>query len=241
MGLFKKPSIRKDLTPSCTAVIAAGGTSSRMGGEDKLFCTLGGKPVILRTVEAFQSCENIDNIIIVTRPDSLEKISDLCSENGMTKVRAVVSGGDTRQKSVMAGLAALPRESALVAIHDGARPLVTEEIIRQAIIKATKYSAAAPAVKVTDTVKSVKDGVAGAAPDRESLRLVQTPQVFRREIILAALESAKAKGKEYTDETGAVEAIGGTVYLTEGSPRNLKITTPTDLLVAEAFLKEGGQ
>lgn len=238
MAFFKKKSIRKTLTPFCTAIIAAAGSSSRMGGEDKLFCDLAGSPVILRTLLAFQSSEYIDEIIVVTREESIVQIADICAENGINKVSKIIKGGDTRLDSVLHGVLEASPEAKLIAVHDGARPLVTGDVIKEAVIKAVKYTAAAPAIAVKDTVKEAKDYFAVSTPDRSKLRAVQTPQCFAAPVLRAALENAKRKGLQVTDDASAVEAMGGNVFLSAGSEENIKITTPFDLKVAEAIIKE---
>lgn len=237
MALFRKKSIRKTLTPFCTAIIAAAGSSSRMGGEDKLFCELCGCPVILRTLRAFQNSEYVDEMIVVTREENIVKIADLCAENGIDKATKIIKGGETRQKSVLLGVIEASAEARLIAVHDGARPLVTENVIKEAVIKALKYTAAAPAIPLKDTVKEVKGGFAAGTPDRSKLRAVQTPQCFAAEVLRAALENAERKGVQVTDDASAVEAMGGNVFLSEGSEENIKITTPVDLLFAEAIIR----
>lgn len=239
--LFSKYRLRKTLTPYCAAVIAAAGSSQRMGGEDKLFCELMGEPVLLRTLRAFQDSECVDEIIVVTREESVEAVARLCVSGGITKATKILKGGKTRLESVLAGVTQAPKKARLIAVQDGARPLVTGDIIKEAVIKAVKYGAAAPAVELSDTVKEVKDRFAASTPERSSLRAVQTPQVFNADILRGALESAVKNGLEVTDDASAVEAIGGSVYLTVGSRENIKITTPTDLAVAEAILRGRAQ
>ena len=241
MALFKKKSLRKTLTPYCTAIIAAAGSSSRMGGADKLFADLAGSPVILHTLRAFQASEYIDEIIVVTREESIVKIADLCAENGIEKATKILRGGETRQDSVLIGLGEASPEAKLIAIQDGARPLVTGEIIKETVLKALKYTAAVPCVEIKDTVKEEKDSFVAATVPRAKLRAVQTPQCFAAEVIRAALENAKRKGLELTDDASAVEAMGGNVCLVKGSEENIKITTPVDLLFAEAILRGRGE
>ena len=137
----------------------------------------------------------------------------------------------------MAGLAAVSDKAQLVAVHDGARPLVTDEVIRAAVIKAKKFAAAAPAVRVKDTIKISTDGAVDATPDRSTLYAVQTPQVFDRDLLAAALQNAKAQGIAVTDDCSAVEALGMPVQLTDGDEENLKITTPLDLELAALILR----
>ena len=213
--------------PSCAAVIVAAGSSARMGGTDKILAELGGLPVLSRTLRVFDDH--------VAREDQLPKISRVCSP--YHKVRIVVPGGNSRQESVMHGLEAVPEGTELVAVHDGARPLVSPEVITKAILKAAKFGAAAPAIPVKDTIKVSKSGGVDETPDRKTLFAVQTPQVFDLELLRGALQNAKEKGLSLTDDCSAVEALGMTVLLTDGSEENLKITTPLELEIAELILK----
>ena len=221
--------------PSCAAVIVAAGSSARMGGTDKLLAELGGLPVLSRTLRVFDDHEMIDTIIVVAREDRMPKISRVCSP--YRKVRIVVPGGESRQESVMHGLKAVPEGTELVAVHDGARPLVPPEVITKAILKAAKFGAAAPAIPVKDTIKVSKTGGVDETPDRSTLFAVQTPQVFFTAQITQALQAAIAKGIALTDDCSAMEAAGKPVRLTAGSEENLKITVPSDLALAEAILK----
>ena len=217
--------------PSCAAVIVAAGSSARMGGTDKILAELGGLPVLSRTLRAFDDHDMVDTIIVVAREEQMPKISRVCSP--YHKVRIVVPGGNSRQESVMHGLEAVPEETELVAVHDGARPLVSPEVITKVILKAAKFGAAAPAIPVKDTIKVGVD----ETPDRKTLFAVQTPQVFDTALLLGALQNAKQKGLTLTDDCSAVEALGMMVLLTDGSEENLKITTPLDLEIAELILK----
>ena len=234
--LRKARQVKNKLShPSCAAVIVAAGSASRMGGVNKILAELGGLPVLSRTLRVFDDHDMIDTIVVVAREDQLAKISRVSSP--YHKVRIVVPGGDTRQDSVMNGLKAVPEGTELVAVHDGARPLVTPEVITKAILKAAKFGAAAPAIPVKDTIKVSKNGGVDATPDRKTLFAVQTPQVFDLALLLGALQSAKEKKTALTDDCSAVEALGMTVMLTDGDEENLKITTPLDLELAELILK----
>ena len=220
----------------CGAVIVAAGSASRMGGIDKVMAELGGEPMIRRTVRAFQECDAIREIVIVTREDLIQPISGLCSEYG--KVKAVVVGGSSRQESVWLGLNALSKQVKLAAIQDGARPLVTWQVIDRVVRAADTYGAAAPAIPVKDTVKAVQGGVVLATPDRSTLRAVQTPQVFDFDLLRAALVKAREDGAAVTDDCSAVERLEATVKIVEGDERNIKVTTPLDLKLAEMLLEE---
>ena len=223
-------------TQYCGAVIVAAGSASRMGGIDKVMAPLGGEPMILRTVRAFETCEAVKEIVIVTREDLMGPIAELCS--GFTKIRSVVQGGSSRQESVKLGLLAFSKEVRLAAVHDGARPLVSGELIDKVIRAAHSYGAAAPAIPVKDTIKVFEGGFIAATPDRSTLRAVQTPQVIDRDLLLGALEKAEQEGTALTDDCSAVEHIGMRVRLVEGEERNLKVTTPLDLKIAELLLEE---
>ena len=214
-GLRKGLAIKEKIgRPYCAAVIVAAGTSSRMGGTNKILTVLENLPVICRTVDVFDKCAMIDEIIVVTQQELLEKVSRYLK--AYDKMRMVVAGGETRTDSVMAGLAAVSDRAQLVAVHDGARPLVTDEVICRAVSKAKKFAAAAPAVRVKDTIKVSTGGAVDETPDRSTLYAVQTPQVFDRDLLAAALQNAKEQGIALTDDCSAVEALGMPVQLTDG-------------------------
>ena len=220
----------------CGAVIVAAGSASRMGGIDKVMAPLGGEPMIVRTVRAFQDCDAIREIVVVTREDLIRPITSLLSS--MDKVIAVVAGGASRQESVHLGLNTLSKKVQLAAIHDGARPLVSYEVIDRTVRAANTYGAAAPAIPVKDTIKRVQGGVVTDTPDRASLRAVQTPQVFDFDLLRGALKKAKEEEAQVTDDCSAVERMGFCVKIVEGDERNIKVTTPMDLKIAEMLLEE---
>lgn len=220
----------------CGAVIVAAGSASRMGGIDKVMAQLKGETMILRTVRAFQQCDAVKEIVIVTREDLIRPISSLCAQ--MDKVNAVVAGGKSRQESVWLGLNALSKDVKLAAIHDGARPLISNAVIDRTVRAAHTYGAAAPAVPVKDTIKVVKSGLVMATPDRANLRAVQTPQVFDFDLLRGALKKAEEENANLTDDCSAVERMGMSVKIVEGDERNLKVTTPLDLKIAEMLLEE---
>ena len=221
---------------TCGAVIVAAGSASRMGGIDKVMADLGGEPMILRTVRAFQNCDAIASIVIVTREDLIQPIAGLCRD--MKKVVAVVAGGGSRQESVHLGLNALPKGTKLAAVHDGARPLISWQIIDRVVRAANTYGAAAPAIPVKDTIKVVSGGLVKETPDRATLQAVQTPQVFDFDLLRGALKKAEADGASVTDDCSAVERTGMKIKIVEGDERNLKVTTPMDLKIAELLLEE---
>ena len=220
----------------CGAVIVAAGTASRMGGIDKIMEPLGGEPMVMRSIRTFADCDAIKEIVVVTRQDLVVPIMSLCA--GIDKVKAVVAGGSSRPESVNAGLNALSDKVKLAAIHDGARPLITWQVIDRAVRAANSYGAAAPGIPVKDTVKVVTGGVVKETPNRKTLCAVQTPQVFDIALLRGALKKAKDDGAEITDDCSAVERMGMSVKIVEGDERNLKVTTPIDLAIAKLFLEE---
>ena len=237
MFSFLKKYKRK-VRPHCAALVAAAGSSSRMGGMNKLLESLDGMPVLARTLTALQMAGKVDEIIIATREEDLVEISQLCKTYGITKCTKVVRGGQTRAHSVLLAAMEASDQTDLLAVQDGARPLVTPELIDEVIAASRRSSAAAPAVPLKDTIKQVKEGEAiEKTIDRSTLRAVQTPQVFDAELLRAALQSAIDQELPITDDCSAVELMGKTVYLIEGDETNLKITTPTDLIIAEALLR----
>ncbi len=241
MSLFKKlfgGKEKKDLPEFCSAVVAAAGSSSRMGGEDKLFCEVRGVPVLARTLLELESSEYISEIIIVTREESMDKVKRLCFEYSIDKLAYVVKGGDTRAESVYNGVLAADKAAQFIAVHDGARPFVTQALIRNTFEAAKKYSAALPALPLTDTIKRVEKDFAVATEDRSDLMGAQTPQIFRAEMIKAALCSACEKGQRVTDDASALELLGAACAVVPGDRFNIKITTAEDLVFAEAIAAE---
>lgn len=231
--LFHKkgaPSIR------CAAVVPAAGSSTRMAGRDKILLPLGEQPVLVHTLRALELCPHITEIVVVTRRDLIVPIGQLCRDCGFQKVTKVIPGGETRTRSVLNGVGEVSKEAELIAIHDGARPLVSQMVLDTVITRAAQCGAAAPAVPVKDTVKRAKNGVVEATLDRSELFAIQTPQVFQADLIRTALTRAVEDGAELTDDCGAVERLGIGVALTQGDYRNLKVTTPEDMAVAEALL-----
>lgn len=220
------------------AILVAAGSSARMksGGASKTMMKIGGEPVLSRTLRAFENAACISKIVIVARVcdfDAIQKASAF-----VTKPLTITEGGKERQDSVSNG-AALCGDAEYIAVHDAARPFITPEEIETVCADAEKYGAATLAVPVKDTIKvAAADGTVCATPERSTLRAIQTPQVFRLSLYKEALCLAKNAGKQYTDDCQLIEAAGGKVYLTPGDYKNIKITTPEDLLVAEAFAAE---
>ncbi len=216
-----------------STIIAAAGESRRMNGIDKVLASLGGRPVLSYVLSAFDSCKSVDQIILVVNEKSLEACQKLVA--GLSKPIDVCTGGKRRQDSVAAGLKQL-KKCDWVIIHDGARPLVTKELIEEGLKAAQETGAAVAAVPVTDTIKVADDDrIVHQTPPRQNLWAVQTPQVFRSDIITKAYQQAP----EVTDDAALVEQAGYKVKLYMGSYDNIKITTPQDLLVAEALIESG--
>ncbi len=225
---------------SCSAVIVAAGSSQRMG-SDKIMMKLGAMPVLARTVLAFENNEYVDEIIIVTKTEKLEEIADLCFKNGLHKVKQVVSGGATRMESALAGVSACRHGAELIAIHDGARPLVSQELITRTIEAARAYRAAVPAVASTDTLKAVDErGFITGTLDRTMTRRVQTPQVFEADLIKGALTKAVELKLTLTDDCSAMDMMGVKTITVEGELTNIKITTPEDMVTAKAIVEDRG-
>ena len=220
-----------------SAVIVAAGSSTRMGTNKQLLM-LGNRPVIAHTLAAFQNTPVVSEIVLVTREEDRELLRGMAAQYGITKLAAVVAGGAERQDSVANGVAACRADAAYFAIHDGARPLITPELITTVIETAQRDGAAAAAVRVKDTVK-VADGCGFIidTPDRAALWNVQTPQVFERAMYLDSLNKAKIRGHSVTDDCRLAELAGYRVRLVEGSYVNLKITTPEDIRMAEGWLQ----
>ena len=232
---------RRQRTPElrCSAVVPAAGSSTRMEGQDKLLLPLEEQPVLLHTLRALELCPYLAEIIVVTREDLIVPIGQLCRDAGLSKVRKVIVGGATRTHSVLAGLGELPSGAELVAIHDGARPLVSQEVLETVILRAAECGAAAPAVPVKDTIKRAKGGdgktvpegcIVENTPDRSTLYAVQTPQCFDRAAYLAALDELdEASARLVTDDCSLFELTGRPVELVQGGYANIKITTREDL------------
>lgn len=233
-GLFQRK--KKDRTPFCSVVVAAAGSSVRMEGQDKMSAALGGVPVLARTLLVLERCPLVSELVIVTRGDLIPWVGQLCQDFGISKAAKVVAGGDTRTQSVLRGVNECSSRADLIAIHDGARPLVTPEELEEVLRKGAETGAAAPAVPVKDTLKEAEGGLVTGTPDRARLFAVQTPQVFDASLIRAALTRAEGEALSLTDDCAAVERLGMKVSLTRGTYENIKITTPVDLVLGEAIL-----
>jgi 2-C-methyl-D-erythritol 4-phosphate cytidylyltransferase/2-C-methyl-D-erythritol 2,4-cyclodiphosphate synthase len=198
---------------------------------------IAGEPLISYTLRAFQDSPQVDEIVLVVRPDELSVTRDLVESRGFSKVKSITPGGEVRQDSVRNGLAEVSADSGIVAIHDGARPLITRETIASTIEAADTDGAAIAAVPVIDTIKSSLDGLfVNSTLDRQTLYAVQTPQTFQRGIIMEAYDRAYADCYYGTDDACLVERLGIPVRIVQGSYENIKVTTPTDLRIAESLL-----
>lgn len=236
-NIFRK----KEKVPQCAAVIVAAGVSDRMGC-DKIMMELGGMPVLARTLLVFQECPLIDDIIVVTRMDRVMEIAGLCKKFGISKTSQVITGGATRAESALAGVSAVKCRARLIAIHDAARPLVTKELIERVVRAASEGMAAVPVISVSDTLKAVDDkGRVTGTVDRSHTVRVQTPQVFDADMIKGALTKAATEKLAVTDDCSAVEMMGFKPRTVEGEPTNIKLTTPDDMLIATAILKDRGE
>lgn len=207
-----------------------------MGGENKLLLEIDGVPVLARTLSAFQKCAAHPRYRARLPRAGHHALHQAGEGLLLDKLCTVTRGGETRTESVLAGITAAPENAVLVAVHDGARPLVSEAVITEAVTTAAACGAAAPVVPVKDSIKRIENGNIAADVARDTLAAVQTPQVFRKDLLRRALTSAAERGYSFTDDCAAVESLGTIVKATHGSYQNIKITTPEDILVAEALL-----
>ncbi len=228
----------KHTSISATAIIVAAGNSRRMGnGINKQFLMINDMPVLAHTLMSFDAAKSIKNIIIVTRPENIITVNDMVRDFGISKIKAIVPGGDTRQASVMCGLD-WSDNSNLVAVHDGARPFVTPDKIDELVLCAHKYGAAAPGLLPKDTIKTVdENNCVISTPHRSSLRIIQTPQVFKADELKLAYIRGAENNFEGTDDCSFAENIGLKIHIVEGEYTNIKVTTPEDLPIAEAIAK----
>lgn len=219
-------------------IIPAAGRGHRMGqgAKPKQYLPLFGKPIIRWTLEACAAAHSVTQLVLVVAPEDVEACRSWVA-GAVDKPVHVVAGGDERQESVSRGLAAVPAHVPLVAVHDGVRPLVQPALMDRVVAAAARHGAATAGVPLKDTIKQVQDGWVQATPDRATLRAVQTPQAFRRELLLKAHVAARAAGWQATDDAALVERLGHPVAIVDGAYDNLKITTAEDLLLAETLLR----
>ncbi len=231
---------KKSSSDFCTAIIVAAGKSQRMG-RDKILMPIGGMPVIAHTLKAFEKSEHIDEIIVVTKYESIQQIADICNEYGISKISKVVIGGKTRAESALIGVCEASDKAGVIAIHDGARPFVSVNLIDRVINALGDNSAVAPATFSTDTVRIINSkGIVTQTPDRDTVALIQTPQAFSAEVIKTALTKAVEKNIAITDDCSAVEAMGLKVCVVAGEQSNIKLTSSMDIYIAEKILSERG-
>lgn len=236
---FIKGADKVNSNVSCAAIIVAAGNSTRMKNtENKQFVEILGKPVLAYTLEAFEECDLVSQIIIVTKEEDIVYCNNaIVEEYGFTKVKKIIAGGEERQQSVYNGLKEVEQDADIVVIHDGARPLVDAEDIEKSIFECIESKAVVIGVKIKDTIKMVdQNGFVVETPDRQNLWIAQTPQTFDYKIILKAHEIAKQEGLMGTDDAVLVERLGYKVKVVEGKYENIKITTEDDLKIVEAFL-----
>ena len=220
-----------------TAIVVAAGKASRMGDVDKAFLTLGSRPVVAHALAAFERCPDVTEVVLVVRKDQLSAADSAVRMFGLRKVRRIVPGGATRLASVRAGIAAANPDTTYYAVHDGARPAVPVALIRDCVASARKFGSGVAAAKITDTVKSVtRAGAIEKTLDRDPLWAAQTPQVFRADLLRKALEGVDDKDPAITDESSAVERLGGTVRIVESKEPNPKITYPGDVGIVARLL-----
>lgn len=234
--LFKKTEQRN----TCSVVVVAAGNAQRMG-VDKVMMELGCMPVLARTLLAFQNCDAVDEIIVVTRMEKVEEVASLCKKYGITKAGKVIRGGKTRMESALAGVSEVRSGAKLIAVHDGARPFVTDDVIRRTVDAAARYMSAVPVIHSTDTLKSIdENGLITGTVDRERTVRVQTPQVFNADLIKGALTKAVSDGLTLTDDCSAIEIMGIKTHTVDGDEDNIKLTTPRDIQLGELILKTRG-
>lgn len=226
-----------------SAIIVAAGSSTRMGtGDSKQFIPLLGKPAIEYTLRAFQDSKTVSEIIVVCREQDSLRIRELADKIGITKLSQLVKGGESRAQSVQNGISAVSAEAKYLAIHDGARPLISSEEINRVLERAFETGAATLGTPVTDTIKVVNDdNLIVSTPVRSTLRAVQTPQVFDREMYEFALDKACDELDSFTDDCSLIENLGVEIEVVEGSAENIKLTTPIDIIIAEAILNRRKQ
>jgi len=222
------------------AIIAAAGVGRRMAGKrPKQFLELAGVPIVFHALRAFENCDVIHQIVVALAADEVDAFPSKAKEYGINKLIAVVKGGETRAASVLEGLKAVDPATEVIAVHDGVRPFVTAGDIVRTVEAAGREGAAILVAAPVDTIKEVKDGVVSRTLDRSTIRYALTPQCFQYELLRRAYEEVDVLDVSLTDEASVVERIGAKIVTIEGSPRNIKITRPEDLGIAEALIKEG--
>ncbi len=218
-----------------TVLIPAAGRGTRMGGTRKQYRELGGEPLIVRTLRLFEAAACVAHVVVAAPEDDLASLDQMLVRHAARKIYAVVRGGESRQASVGAALDAAPADTKIVLVHDAARPFVPASCIEAVVDAARKQGGAALALAETDTLRRAADHLFGEAVDRSGLYRMQTPQAFRRTWFVEAHRAARTEGFVATDDVALVQRIGRPVALVEGSPMNIKVTTPQDWKLAQAL------
>lgn len=220
-----------------SAIIACGGSSTRMNGVNKQFSMIGGVPVCVRSMLIFEGIDEVTEILVSAREEDIPEIERLAREYGIKKFKCAVKGGETRQKSVFAAFMQTDKPTRYIAVHDGARPFADPESIKKCIRDASVFGGAALGVPVKDTIKTVNGGLIVDTPDRSGLYAIQTPQIFRRDVYVKGVNFALDHELDFTDDCQLAEAVGVKVCVTLSDYGNIKITTPEDIFFGEAILK----
>lgn len=219
-----------------SVIIAAAGNAERMNGVSKQLAMLKGKPVIAYSMLAFQGLDEVSEIIVSARECDADIIANIAADNGISKFIGCADGGETRQQSVVSALKMVSHETTLIAVHDGARPLVDPDIVKQCIKDASIFGGAVLGVPVKDTIKQVEDGLITDTPDRSRLYITQTPQIFRKKLYFEGVNFAAEHDLDFTDDCQLAEAVGVKINMTLSDYKNIKITTPEDMAIAEAIM-----
>ena len=220
-----------------SAIIACGGSSTRMNGANKQLCEIGGVPVCVRSMLVFENIDEVSEIIVSAREEDIPQIEALAEKYGIKKFKCAIKGGETRQQSVFAAFMQTDKSTRYIAVHDGARPFADPENIKKCIRDASVFGGAALGVPVKDTIKTVSGGLIVDTPDRSSLYAIQTPQIFRRDVYVKGVNFALDHELDFTDDCQLAEAVGVKVCVTPSDYGNIKITTPEDIFIGEAILK----
>ncbi len=227
-----------NITADTSVIIVCAGNATRMQGQNKILLPIGETNVSGMSMLAFEKSARVKEIIVVARPSDHEALRTTAEKCGITKLKAITEGGNTRQESVLNGFKQVSEDTAMVAIHDGARPLVKTEHIDKVIKDASVFGGATLGVPVKDTIKVVNDSLIVDTPYRPNLYITQTPQVFKKSVYAKAVQFAIDNYLDFTDDCQLAEAIGCKVYMTTGDYTNIKITTPEDIKIAEAIISE---
>jgi len=223
------------------AIIVAGGNGKRMGLDiKKQYILLKGKEILTRAIEAFEACDFVDEIIVVVGKEEINYVQEkIVSHYSLNKVKKVVEGGVERQDSVYNGLVEVDKDTKYVMIHDGARPFITKDVIYKCLQKAKQTGASIIGVPVKDTIKrcDIKSQRVQDTPKRDTLWIIQTPQIFAFDLLMDAYHYSHEQGLQVTDDSMIVEAFGKEVYVTKGEYTNIKVTTPEDLMIGEAIIE----